>query len=127
MVLGRTDNAGVEQRSGTLAMGTVVATVAALIILAVLIVWTAIEDQDDEGIALKIVLNLLVLVIACGILLVPMKKGLHPPNGLYDTFNLGVLAASTFLFGNMLLVSVLYSVNLGVSRREKLLVSLLRA
>lgn len=113
MVSGWTDNAGVEQRSVTLAIGTVVATAAALIILTVLIVWTAIEDQDDEGIALKIVLNLLVLVIACGILLVPMKKGLHPPNGLYDTFNLGVLAASTFLFGNMLLVSVLYSVNLG--------------
>mmetsp|Transcript_30440 Transcript_30440/g.55239 ORF Transcript_30440/g.55239 Transcript_30440/m.55239 type:complete len:343 (+) Transcript_30440:196-1224(+) len=118
MVLGRTHNAGVEQRSGALAIGTVVATVAALIILTVLIVWTAIEDQDDGGIALKIVLNLLVLVIACGILFVPMKKGLHPPNGLYDTFNLGVLAASTFLFGNMLFVSVLSLVNLGYGEEE---------
>lgn len=76
--------------------------------------WWDRENFDlkrEEQATLKIALNTLVLCIACATLFVPMTKIWHPSKGLYDRFNMGVLAASTFLVGNMMFVSFWYSAN----------------
>lgn len=72
--------------------------------------------KREERVALKIVLNVFFLTIACGTLFVPMKNVWHPSKGLYDRFNLGVLMASTFVMANICFVSFWYSVNFGVSQ-----------
>lgn len=114
-------NAGAEDKScgGSLAIASIVTAISTVIILVVLIVWTAVssgiislEANDDDDGALKTLLNLLVLVIACGALFVPMKRGWRPSEGPHDRFNLGVLAAYAFLVGNMFFVSFWYLVNL---------------
>ena len=64
----------------------------------------------------KIIVNLSILIIACGTLFVPINK---VASGVYERFNVGVLAASLFMFGNMLFVSFLYLMNIGVSYRKK--------
>ena len=72
--------------------------------------WEDMRAEEAEGI--KIVLNLGFLAVACGTLFVPISKA---SSGMYERFNEGVLAASMFMFGNMLFVSFWYELNFGVS------------
>ena len=58
--------------------------------------WWDIDLTKEEEAALKIVLCLLVLVIACGTLAKPLLKVWHPSKGSFGRFELGVLAASLF-------------------------------
>ena len=74
--------------------------------------WADMRREELE--AIKIILNLVFLIIACGSLYFPISKA---GSGYYDRFNEGVLAASIFMFGNMLFVSFWYSMNFG-ERRE---------
>eukprot|EP00578_Thalassiosira_sp_NH16_P028797 CAMPEP_0181089714 /NCGR_PEP_ID=MMETSP1071-20121207/7450_1 /TAXON_ID=35127 /ORGANISM="Thalassiosira sp., Strain NH16" /LENGTH=381 /DNA_ID=CAMNT_0023171681 /DNA_START=87 /DNA_END=1232 /DNA_ORIENTATION=- len=75
--------------------------------------WWDMDMRPEEMEGVKMILNLLFLVLACATLFAPiMKSG----QGFYQRFNEGVLSASMFMFGNMLLVSFFYTVNFG--RRE---------
>ena len=78
--------------------------------------WWDLDLQRVERSALKVVLNCLVLVVATGFLCVLMAKTFAK---LYDRFNLGVLAASTFVVANMLFISFWYQVNFGQGGEEK--------
>ena len=59
--------------------------------------WWDIDLTKEEEAALKIVLCLLVLVIACGTLAKTLLKVWHPSKGSFGRFELGVLAASLFM------------------------------
>lgn len=74
--------------------------------------WWDFELGPEGGEALKIIINLFILVLSCATLLVPINKA---GTGLYERFNEGVLAASLFMFGNMLFVSFWYQINFRVS------------
>lgn len=73
--------------------------------------WWDIDLTKEEEAALKIVLCLLVLVIACGTLVRPLLKVWHPSKGSFGRFELGVLAASLFMFANMCFISFWYTIN----------------
>ena len=64
--------------------------------------------------SIKITMHLLVLIVACGTLFSPIKNAASTTHE-YERFNSGMLAASMFMFGNMLFVSFWYLVNFGVS------------
>lgn len=76
--------------------------------------WWDFDMRPEEMEAIKIVLNLAILTVACGTLFVPINKA---GTGMYERFNEGVLAASMFMFGNMLFVSFWYELSFGVSSR----------
>jgi len=76
--------------------------------------WDYFDMDDEEMQSVKLIMNLVVLIIACGTLFVPINKA-H--SGVYERFNVGVLASSMFMFGNMLFVSFWYLANFG--RREE--------
>jgi len=71
--------------------------------------WWEFDMKREEQAAFKVLANVAVLSVACATLFVPMVRIWHPSKGLYDRYNLGGLAASTFLVGNMLFVSFWYS------------------
>ena len=73
--------------------------------------WWDIDLTKEEEAALKIVLCLLVLVIACGTLAKTLLKVWHPSKGSFGRFELGVLAASLFMFANMCFISFWYTIN----------------
>ena len=77
--------------------------------------WWDIDLTREEEAAMKIVLDLLVLVIICGTLFNPLMKVWHwnPEKCSFDRYNLGVLAASLFIFGNMCMLSFWFTVNYG--------------
>jgi len=77
--------------------------------------WWDMDLTREEEAALKIVFNLLVLVIAMGSLAKPILRIWHPAKGRFDRFNLGVLAASLFMVGNMCFISFWFTVNYKVS------------
>ena len=107
-------------------------TLPAFITLTVLFVWTTIgtfsnNEANNEGEyrpwydfdfgpegdgAIKVILNLLILTASCSTLFMPISKA---GTGLYDRFNEGALAASLFMFGNMLFVTFWYQMNFSVS------------
>lgn len=108
-------------------------TLPAFIGLITLLLWTSFsnifgnpEEDNNDGqggnngewnwdmnrekmVGVKIVLNLVVLVIACATLLVPISS----PS---SQFNNGALASSLFMFGNMLFISFWYQMNFEVSQ-----------
>lgn len=109
------------------ACGATVITLPALVALVVLFFWTImtgsrnnangngeyrpwwdLDFRPEEVEAAKILVVLVVLIIACGTLFVPINK---VGSGVYERFNVGVLAASMFMFGNMLIVTFWYFVN----------------
>ena len=77
--------------------------------------WWDMDLTREEEAALKIVFNQLVLVIAVGTLAKPILNVWHPAKGIVDRFNLGVLAASLFMVGNMCFISFWFTVNYKVS------------
>lgn len=74
--------------------------------------WYDFDFRREEVENAKILLNLFMLTISCGTLLVPITK---VSSGLYARYNVGTLAGSMYMFGNMLVVSFWYLLNFGVS------------
>ncbi|KAL7547458.1 hypothetical protein ACHAWF_010754 [Thalassiosira exigua] len=70
--------------------------------------WWDFDMRLEDLQVAKILVNLVVLSISCGTLFIPISKS----GGLYARFNEGVLAASMFMFGNMLFVTFWYSLNM---------------
>jgi len=60
--------------------------------------WWEDMNREEKRNGLKLIINLLGLCIACGTLMVPISMA---RSGLQEKFNVGVLAASLFMFGNM--------------------------
>mmetsp|Transcript_18509 Transcript_18509/g.40065 ORF Transcript_18509/g.40065 Transcript_18509/m.40065 type:complete len:359 (+) Transcript_18509:219-1295(+) len=78
-------------------------------------VWWDLDMRSEELEATKILLNLFILAIACVTLFVPISKA---GTGMHERFNEGVLAASMFMFGNMLFASFWYLANFGSQEEE---------
>mmetsp|Transcript_9344 Transcript_9344/g.21071 ORF Transcript_9344/g.21071 Transcript_9344/m.21071 type:complete len:428 (+) Transcript_9344:187-1470(+) len=81
--------------------------------------WEDLDLKREERATLKIALNTLLLGIASATLFVPMTRVWHPSKGLYDRFNLGVLAASTFMVGNIMFVSFWNSANFAAGEEQE--------
>jgi len=78
--------------------------------------WWEDMNREEKRNGLKLIINLLGLCIACGTLMVPISMA---RSGVQEKFNVGVLAASLFMFGNMLFVSFWYQIDLdGIGEDE---------
>jgi len=77
--------------------------------------WWDFDFRPEQMQSIKIDVNLIVLIVACGTLFVPINKA---ASGVYERFNVGVLASSMYMFGNMLLLSFWYLANLAGRREE---------
>jgi len=78
--------------------------------------WWEDMNREEKRNGLKLIINLLGLCIACGTLMVPISMA---RSGVQEKFNVGVLAASLFMFGNMLFVSFWYQIDLdGIGEEE---------
>ena len=60
--------------------------------------WWEDMNREEKRNGLKLIINLLGLCVACGTLMVPISMA---RSGVQEKFNVGVLAASLFMFGNM--------------------------
>ena len=67
--------------------------------------WDNVDMKPEKMDGIKLVLNLLLLAIASGTLLAPISLA---ESGQHMKFNEGSLAASMFMFGNLLFVSFWY-------------------
>eukprot|EP00569_Conticribra_weissflogii_P002950 CAMPEP_0171327740 /NCGR_PEP_ID=MMETSP0878-20121228/215_1 /TAXON_ID=67004 /ORGANISM="Thalassiosira weissflogii, Strain CCMP1336" /LENGTH=390 /DNA_ID=CAMNT_0011827537 /DNA_START=32 /DNA_END=1204 /DNA_ORIENTATION=- len=66
------------------------------------------ELGPDGSDSIKVLYDLVVLIIASGAMFGPLCKGWDLGNGVYHKVNVGIIAGSTYMFSNMLLVSFWY-------------------
>lgn len=73
------------------------------------------ELGPDGSDSIKVLYDLVVLIIASGAMFGPLYKGWDLGNGVYHKVNVGIIAGSTYMFSNMLLVSFWYMFDFDVS------------
>ncbi len=122
-----------------LEFSAVIVNAATFIALSVLLIWSSVHlfggDGDEDGgnrwvneegqldfdlgpdgsDSMKLLYDLLVLIVASGAMFGPLYKGWDLGNGIYHKVNIGVIAGSTYMFSNMLLVSFWYMFDFDVS------------